>query len=314
MNLFKLFTVAVLLTVTNIAKSQCVSPTFDNYTYNVVEIGNQCWFAENLRTTVYSNGDLINEWTYTPSEEPFGATAVYGQGELPLFTCSASPGGCDETVALTTHGRVYNYTAITDSRNVCPVGWHVPSLAEWDTLDIFIYSQISDGTIVADGTGDALKSTNFYPGGEGTDNYGFNALPGGQIAPTNTTTWLHNHNGTSVWFWSTTTYAYGEAVSGKHLDGGDIFLPSSNMIDSGIYIRCLKSTGLPGCNDITACNYNPEADFNDGSCEYPQEGYDCECNQVCWGDFTGDGSRTVDDLLLFLSAYGSTCDELGLSE
>ena len=37
----------------------CVEPSFDGYSYSVVEIGDQCWFAENLRTTVYGNGDAI---------------------------------------------------------------------------------------------------------------------------------------------------------------------------------------------------------------------------------------------------------------
>ena len=60
----------------------CVSPSMDGYSYNVVQIGCQCWFSENLRTTVYGNGDAIpagltdGQWTTTNS----GATAVYGEG------------------------------------------------------------------------------------------------------------------------------------------------------------------------------------------------------------------------------------------
>ena len=60
--------------------STCVSPTMDGYSYDVVEIGDQCWFAENLRTTIYANGDVIpagltdGEWTSNNT----GATAVYG--------------------------------------------------------------------------------------------------------------------------------------------------------------------------------------------------------------------------------------------
>ena len=60
----------------------CESPTMDGYTYDVVQIADQCWFAENLRTTVYDNGDVISagltdgEWTSTTT----GATAVYGEG------------------------------------------------------------------------------------------------------------------------------------------------------------------------------------------------------------------------------------------
>ena len=56
----------------------------DGYSYSTVLIGDQCWFAENLRTTVYGNGDVIpaglmeGEWTTTPA----GATAVYGEAAV----------------------------------------------------------------------------------------------------------------------------------------------------------------------------------------------------------------------------------------
>ena len=39
----------------------CASPTFDGHTYDVVQIGGQCWFSENLQTTVYANGDATGE-------------------------------------------------------------------------------------------------------------------------------------------------------------------------------------------------------------------------------------------------------------
>ena len=61
----------------------CGDPiAMDGYSYSTVLIGDQCWFAENLRTTVYGNGDVIpagltdGEWDSTTS----GATAVYGEG------------------------------------------------------------------------------------------------------------------------------------------------------------------------------------------------------------------------------------------
>ena len=67
--------------------SSCVSPSMDGHSYGLVEIGDQCWFAENVRTTTYQNGDAIpavltdGQWTTTNS----GATAVYGEGSS---TCS----------------------------------------------------------------------------------------------------------------------------------------------------------------------------------------------------------------------------------
>ena len=62
--------------------SSCEGPTFDGHTYEAVEIGEQCWFSENLRTAIYANGDFIpaalsnTEWNSTTT----GATATYGEG------------------------------------------------------------------------------------------------------------------------------------------------------------------------------------------------------------------------------------------
>ena len=42
-----------------------------------------------------------------------------------------------------------------------------------------------------------------------------------------------------------------------------------------------------GCTITTACNYDPSAQFEDGSCEYPEDGYDCA--GACLNDSDGDG-------------------------
>ena len=80
----------------------CVSPTTEEYTYTVVEIGDQCWFAENLRTSVYADGTVIpagltdGEWTSTTS----GATAVYGEGNSGCGNNSPDIDACDELQSL----------------------------------------------------------------------------------------------------------------------------------------------------------------------------------------------------------------------
>jgi hypothetical protein len=77
------------------------SVTFDGYDYDLVSIGDQCWFAENLRTVVYSNGDSIPEdvhWGTTTS----GATIVNNQT------------GTDEAQNLIDYGRLYNWYAVAD--------------------------------------------------------------------------------------------------------------------------------------------------------------------------------------------------------
>jgi hypothetical protein len=92
-------------------------------------------------------------------------------------------------------------------------------------------------------------------------------------------------------------------------------MPAHSTETWRFYIGCIRCMLMnPGCTDPTACNYDPAATEDDGTCAYPQEGYNCECDEVCWGDFDNSGSVSVTDLLLFLSAYGQSCQELGLSE
>ena len=90
---------------------QCGDSTeFDGYWYETVLIGDQCWFAENLRTTKYANGDSIpagltdSEWISTTS----GATAVYGEGNSTCYN-SADNDACDEAQSLAEYGRLYNW-------------------------------------------------------------------------------------------------------------------------------------------------------------------------------------------------------------
>ena len=156
------------------------SVLFDNYWYETVLIGDQCWFAENLRTTVYANGDVIpagvsgGGWGEL---EGLGATTVYGEGSS-VFTCvdySPDIDACDEAQSLAEYGRLYNWYAVDDARGLCPSGWHVPTDGEWTGLEDYIASQGFAGF-----RGQALKSTTGWSaGGNGTDDFGFSAPPGG---------------------------------------------------------------------------------------------------------------------------------------
>ena len=77
------------------------------------------------------------------------------------------------------YGKLYNHYAVTDTRGLCPTGWHVPSDGEWTTLENHL-----GGSSVAGG---ALKSTAmqptpggwFSPNTGATNSSGFTALPGG---------------------------------------------------------------------------------------------------------------------------------------
>ncbi|MFM7590079.1 MAG: fibrobacter succinogenes major paralogous domain-containing protein [Bacteroidota bacterium] len=138
---------------------------FDGNVYNTVQIGTQCWTQSNLKVSKYRNGDNIptglsnSVWENTTS----GAYAINN----------------NDPVNDVLYGKLYNYYAVTDSRGLCPTGWHVPSDAEWTILE----NQLGSQSVA----GGALKSTATQPtpGGwtspntEATNSSGFTALPGG---------------------------------------------------------------------------------------------------------------------------------------
>ena len=141
--------------------SSCVSPSMDGHSYGVVEIGDQCWFAENLRTTVYADGAAIPEVT-----------------DNAAWAGLSTEARCDydnDASNVGTYGRLYNWYAATDDSELCPTGWHVPTDGEWTALETYLGANGHSGT-----EGTALKSTSGWnSGGNGTDDFGFSALPGG---------------------------------------------------------------------------------------------------------------------------------------
>ena len=90
------------------------SLTYNGYDYNLVEIGGQCWFKENLQSYNYNDGTSIAS-NQTSNQ-------IYYPGNNPNN--------------VSTYGLLYNgYAAITNQNNVCPTGWHVHTDCEWMYLE-----------------------------------------------------------------------------------------------------------------------------------------------------------------------------------
>ena len=106
----------------------------DGNVYNTVQIGEQCWMRENLKTTKYANGTTI----------PLGTTTSYD------VAYRYYPNGNGANV--TDYGYLYNWAAVMNGsasseanpsgvQGICPDGWHVPSDAEWTELENYVSSQ-----------------------------------------------------------------------------------------------------------------------------------------------------------------------------
>ena len=125
------------------------APDIDNNVYKTVQIGTQIWMAENLKVTKYKNGDPIDatQWSY-----PTNSSTTKAE-----------------------YGLYYKWNVTIDPRGVCPTGWHVPTNAEWTTLDTYL-----GGETVAGGKLKATGTTNWKsPNTGATNESGFNSLPAG---------------------------------------------------------------------------------------------------------------------------------------
>jgi uncharacterized protein (TIGR02145 family) len=135
----------------------------DGNRYKTIQIGTQTWMAENLKTTKYSNGDPIPEITDKIQWEQLTSGAY----------CNHN----NEADLSTIYGRLYNWYAVNDNRNLAPEGWHVATDAEWTTLINYL-----GGNDIA---GNSLKEAGIthwqVPNTGATNESGFSALPGGYL-------------------------------------------------------------------------------------------------------------------------------------
>jgi uncharacterized protein (TIGR02145 family) len=157
--------------------------------YSIVTIGTQTWMAENLRTTKYCNGENIPLISNTNS-----------------WATATTPGYClygSDFANDSLWGKLYNWYATSDSRNICPCGWHVPTDAEFTTMTDFLGTEAFAGGkmkvpgILEDGTG-LWTIDNFGA----TNESGFSAIPGGGRLSNGNYTGLYQ----SGWFWISSDY------------------------------------------------------------------------------------------------------------
>ena len=192
----------------------------DGNRYHTVVIGTQIWMVEDLKTTRYRNGDVIG--TTNPDMSDISSE------NAPKYQWAYD--GNENNVA--TYGRLYNWYAINDSRNLAPVGWHVATAADWETLVSYLGGK--------DEAGGKLKEAGtthwIIPNMDANNSSGFTALPGGYRFSSG----LFDRLGSNGYWWSATENSISSAYA-RHLgtDHMDCDLDSLNKVD-GLSIRCLK--------------------------------------------------------------------------
>jgi uncharacterized protein (TIGR02145 family)/uncharacterized repeat protein (TIGR02543 family) len=171
----------------------------DGQKYKLVTIGGQTWMARNLN--YHKPGETDNSWCYENADS-----------------------NCVK------YGRLYDWKT---AMKACPAGWHLPSRAEWDTL-----VTVAGGTYVAGKKLKAKSGWNDYNGvsGNGTDEFGFSALPSG-----------YRHyggrfgNAGNQGHWWTASAEYGDIFADDRIMSynGDYVAEGSNLKEYGFAVRCV---------------------------------------------------------------------------
>ncbi|MCK5102664.1 MAG: fibrobacter succinogenes major paralogous domain-containing protein [Cyclobacteriaceae bacterium] len=189
----------------------------DGYGYDTIHIGNQTWLKENLEVTHYQNGDTIpSGYDRTDWENlMIGAYSLYND-------------------SIRSFGLLYNWYTVNDTRNIAPVGWHVPTKDEWDTLIVNL-----GGDAIAGGKLKEVGTVNWNePNTGATNESGFTSLPSGYRYYDDGG---YYSLGTMSYYWTSseaaTNHAFGKGMR-YNTEGVDRIYGNKN---DGYSIRCIKN-------------------------------------------------------------------------
>jgi uncharacterized protein (TIGR02145 family) len=190
----------------------------DGNVYWTVRIGDKWWMMENLKVTHYRNGDSI------PNVTDNGTWQGLSTGAHCEYNCDPAYVG--------TYGRLYNWYAVVDSRNIAPAGWHVPSDEEWQTLVDSL-----GGSAVAGGKLKEVGTTHWNsPNAGATNESDFSALPGGYR---DLNGYFHNVGYTSP-FWPSSEYSSSHAwYRSVNYDDSEVYHYYDNK-HYGFSVRCVR--------------------------------------------------------------------------
>jgi len=212
----------------------------DGYSYPTVSIGTQCWTKENLRVRRYSDGTEIR---FDKSGTSTGSVIQTWDGtglNYGAYTLYAHDSVTTPSSNLSNYGYLYNWYAVkgiitdggTSTKNICPTGWHVPTDAEWTTLETYLDNEAPTGSVGRKmKKDDALWTTN-----TGTNTSGFSVLPGGFRDIDGSFDSVRGY----AFFWSASEYLNNDAWYRDLYGFNSLVNRGYYLKSSGASVRCLR--------------------------------------------------------------------------
>ena len=201
----------------------------DGNVYKTVKIGGQWWMAENLAVTRFNDNSAVAFISVNALNGDWENTAE------PAYT-SLNDGQ---------YGFLYSFTVVENAKNIAPEGWHVPTDEDWRILEKEIgMSNEETQSLGWRGNNEAEKLTSLFsegwPAGAalfGTDEFGFNAKPGGVRVFNGET----NFQGNTAFWWTATTN--GNEAWYRYIDANQTRMFRQHTYKGyGMSIRCVKNS------------------------------------------------------------------------
>jgi len=226
----------LLLIVLTVKISFCLAQRFSSFNdprdgrvYKTVKIGEQVWMAENLDVSTFRNGDPIpqaksNEEWIRAMENKQPAWCYYN----------------NDTANGVKYGKLYNWYAVNDPRGLAPVGYNIPSDAEWTKLVDYLGGSENAGAKMKSKQGWAQD-------GNGINSSGFSGLPGGNRGYRGAFAYI----GTNGRWWSSTEDgSYTACSRSLSFTSGDERRFSDFYKGEGMSVRCLSDNESASTNDV----------------------------------------------------------------
>lgn len=184
-----------------------------------VTIGTQVWMKYNLDVSTYQNGEAIE------------------RADLAFNNNITQPGWCyydHNSTFNATYGKLYNGYAVNDSRNICPVGFRVPTRVDFNTLTTTIGGTANGFKLKEAGT------VHWNDPNNGTNSTNFTALPGGYMGDQNSSSNIN----TWGYFWTSTPITGGGSTNYvRYLVNTSLNFTETTVfvLEGGASVRCIKN-------------------------------------------------------------------------
>jgi uncharacterized protein (TIGR02145 family) len=212
---------------TNIPCPGTPTVDYEGQIYNTIQVFSQCWLKENLNA-----GTMIDT-----------LENMQDNGVIERYCYKNQPDSCAKYGGLYQWNEMMQYTTLEGAQGICPPGWHIPTDDEWKVLEGAVDSQFGIGDPEWDkyygsrgyDVASNLKTTSGWTNnGNGTDLFGFSALPGAARNEDGMITYI----GTIGYYWSSTDYLYPWSRRLQDIHSGTSRIKYN--LDFGLSVRCLR--------------------------------------------------------------------------